>query len=214
MLGAVRLADDETTSLGLPPMTRGLALFGYDGPTLWAAFSTSPEAADGAPHPLDRWSKRAGDALAHTLGAQAFYPSDTPLPPFLRWARRVEAVWPSPLGMLINRRRGLWSGYRAALAVPGPLGEDWPDAPPPASPPCESCAGRPCLTACPVDAFGPDGYDVDACAAHLRHPDGAACRSGGCLARRACPVGRDFAHNPAQAAFHMTAFMKARSAGA
>ena len=210
MLGAVRLAEAEAETLSLPAETRGLALFGYDGPALWAAFSASPEAADGAPAPLDRWSRRVGGRLAQTLGAQAFYPFDTPSPPFLKWAQRVEAVWPSPLGMLIHKRRGLWSGYRVALGFMGPLGGDWPDAPPPARAPCESCCERPCLTTCPVDAFGPAGYDVNACAAHLRSSEGAPCREQGCLARRACPIGRDFAHAPAQAAFHMAAFLSAR----
>jgi hypothetical protein len=34
--------------------------------------------------------------------------------------------------------------------------------------------------------------------------------TGGCLARRACPVGTDYAYDPRQAAFHMTAFLAAR----
>jgi len=76
--------------------------------------------------------------------------------------------------------------------------------------PCDSCASRPCLSACPVGAFGADGYDVGACAAHLRRPAGLACMDGGCLARRACPVGGEHAHGPAQAAFHMRAFLRAR----
>jgi len=36
---------------------------------------------------------------------------------------------------------------------------------------------------------------------------------GGCLARRACPVGAEHAHQPAQAAFHMRAFLAARRPG-
>ena len=214
MLGAARLNNGEAAALGLPAHSRGLALFGYGGPALWAAFSSSPEAADSAPDPLDRWSRRVGDALAGALGAQAFYPFDAPPPPFLRWARRVEAVWPSPLGMLVSAERGLWSSYRVALAVTGDLTPDWPEAPPPSHRPCDSCAGQPCLTGCPVDAFSAEGYDIEACAAHLRRPEGARCREGGCLARRACPVGHGLAHGPAQAAFHMAAFLKARGAGA
>jgi hypothetical protein len=37
--------------------------------------------------------------------------------------------------------------------------------------------------------------------------------SGGCLARRACPVGREYAYDPAQARFHMQAFLAAMSKG-
>jgi hypothetical protein len=32
--------------------------------------------------------------------------------------------------------------------------------------------------------------------------------SGGCLVRRACPVGRAYLYDQAQAAFHMTAFLQ------
>jgi hypothetical protein len=54
------------------------------------------------------------------------------------------------------------------------------------------------------------GYDVEACAGWLRRPEGRECMGAGCLARRACPVGRDFAQPPEQAAFHMRAFLAAR----
>jgi hypothetical protein len=37
---------------------------------------------------------------------------------------------------------------------------------------------------------------------------GAACREGGCLARRACPVGDEFRYLPAQARFHTEAFLR------
>ena len=33
---------------------------------------------------------------------------------------------------------------------------------------------------------------------------------GGCLARRACPVGAEYAHGAEQAGFHMRAFLRAR----
>src|SRR5581483_10550817 len=76
--------------------------------------------------------------------------------------------------------------------------------------PCGACAARPCLTACPVGAFSPGGYDVPRCAAHLRSGEGRACMEGGCLARRACPIGVAFAPGEEQARFHMQAFLAAR----
>jgi len=36
--------------------------------------------------------------------------------------------------------------------------------------------------------------------------------SGGCLARRACPVGQYYAYEPEQMHFHMLAFRKSRLA--
>jgi hypothetical protein len=113
----------------------------------------------------------------------------------------------SPLGLLIHPVDGLWRGYRGALAFAESL------AVPPiraAVSPCETCLARPCLSACPVGAFTGASYDVAACAAHLGRAAGRACMEGGCLARRACPVGAERAQEPREAAFHMQAFLAAR----
>jgi hypothetical protein len=185
-----------------------VVLLGNAGPALWRVFPDSPEARDGAPDPLDRWSRRVVETLAADFGARAILPFDgPPYVPFQRWARRAEPVAPSPLGILIHPDYGLWHAYRGALAFPQAL-----DLPPatPRPRPCDTCSDRPCLTTCPVDAFTPDGYDVPACAGHLRRAEGADCVTGGCLARRACPVGADWTYVPEQAGFHMRAFLRAR----
>jgi hypothetical protein len=79
--------------------------------------------------------------------------------------------------------------------------------------PCDSCADKPCLAACPVAAFDGKGYAVDACVAHIAAPAGADCLDRGCRARRACPVGREHLYAPAQAGLHMRAFLTARLEG-
>lgn len=196
----------------LPPLPDGrtagtLLMVGNAGPEMWRAFSASPEATDGKPHPLNRWTRRHIDTIARAAGGAAVYPFDaTPAWPFQRWAARSEPVAPSPLGLLIHPRFGLWHAYRAAILVAPEL--NFP-APAPGASPCASCADRPCLASCPVAAFSADGYDVPACAQHLAAPDGQDCLGHGCLARRACPVGRDFAQVSAQNAFHMQAFYRA-----
>ncbi|MEX0808624.1 MAG: ferredoxin [Dongiaceae bacterium] len=184
-----------------------LLLLGHAGRSMWPAFEASPEMSDGAPDPLDRWSRRLIDGLAQRFGATALYPfGGPPYLPFQRWARRAEPVAPSPLGIFIHPEYGLWHGYRGALAFQA----RWPLAPADLRPvPCESCEARPCLHACPVDAFTPAGYAVADCRAHLDRSAGAPCRDGGCLARRACPVGREFGYDDAQARFHMRAFHRA-----
>jgi hypothetical protein len=204
--GAFALDDDERQRELAGVAT--IALVGLAYRRGWTAFSESPEAQDGAANPLDRWSQRVIDALAAGLGARALYPFvGPPHWPFQRWARRAEPMHVSPLGLLIHPTDGLWRGYRGALAFAEPL-----EVPPLqiAASPCETCVARPCLSACPVGAFGSDGYDVAACAAHLRRPAGRDCMEGGCLARRACPVGAERAHEPSQAAFHMRAFLAGR----
>jgi hypothetical protein len=189
-----------------------IVLVGAAGAQGWSAFADSPEARDRLADPLDRWSRRVIGALAAALGARALYPFDGPPHwPFQRWAMRAEAVHVSQLGMLIHPDYGLWHSYRGALGFADRIAI--PAVAPRASP-CEACPARPCLSACPVGAFAARGYDVAACAAHLREEEGRACMDGGCLARRACPVGADRAQGPAQAGFHMRAFLSARGSSA
>ncbi len=185
-----------------------VVLLAYAGRPMWAAFSAAPEAADGAPDPLDRWSARIAGALARDFGARPVLPSDRPYPPFLRWAMAAEPVWPSPLGMLIHAERGLWVSYRAALAFDARL--DIPRRPE-AEQPCDACPSKPCLSACPVGAFTDAGYDVPACVGWISRAEGEDCLGQGCRARRACPVGRAYAHAPDQARHHMTAFLRAHA---
>lgn len=185
--------------------TGAVVLIGNVGPSLWPAFMAGRR---DEPDALDRWSKRVVDPVAAGLGAVAVYPNDQPYHPFQGWAQRAETVHPSPLGLLIHPQHGLWHAYRAALlfteAVEGlPARLNAPS-------PCDSCAGRPCLTACPVAAFDGVTYDVSACAGHLGAGHDPKCADLGCRARDACPVAPDQRYGPAQIAFHMAAFVKAR----
>jgi hypothetical protein len=187
---------------GAPEGARSLLLVGNAGPGMWAAFA--PHVNDG-PHPLDRWIERVVGAIAARFGATALYPFEgPPYWPFQRWAMRAEPVHASPLGILIHPAYGLWHAYRAALAFAGPI-----DLPARADllSPCDTCEGRPCLTACPVGAFTSNGYDTATCVAHLQAAPDAACLEAACLARRACPIGRAYAYPPAQARFHLAAFL-------
>jgi hypothetical protein len=200
----------------VPPLPDGgvagtVVLIGSIGSSLWGAFSGAPEAVDGQPHPLDRWTRRVIAAIAGEVGATPLFPfGDAPYLPFQRWAMRAEAVAPSPLGILIHPDYGLWHAYRGALAfadrLPLPAFVSRPR-------PCDSCRDRPCLTACPVNAFTAGGYDVPVCIGHIRSAPGEPCLTAGCLARRACPIGADLAYVPAQARVHMAAFLAANRHG-
>jgi len=187
---------------GRPAAT--VVLAGNAGPGMWRAFSAE---RDPDRDTLDDWSRAKLEPLAARLGARALYPFEAPYLPFQRWASRAGPCHVSPLGMFIHPDFGLWHGFRGALAFAERL--DLPAADRRALP-CETCTGKPCLTTCPVAAFSRAGYDVPACAAHLATPQGADCMAEGCRARRACPVGRDAIYEPAQAAFHMKAFLRAR----
>ena len=198
---------------GVPALAGGrpaatLCIVGNAGAALWRVFRAAPEAADGGADPLNRWTERVLGGLAADLGAQVFFPfGGPPYHPFIAWAKRAAPVRESPLGMLIHPDYGLWHAYRGALAFAGRL-----DLPPrdPRPCPCDGCSEKPCLTACPVEAFRPTGYDSAACATHLSRLEGADCLELGCRARRACPVGRGYVYDPGQAELHMRAFLAAR----
>lgn len=205
-------ASDAVPALGAG-CARTLVLLGGVGGSLWPSFAASPEHADGAAHPLDRWSRRVVGALADAFGALPLFPFDgPPFLPFQRWAKRAGPEAASPIGLSIHPTEGLWRSWRGALAFAEAMAVPDYDAAPR---PCDDCGGQPCLSTCPVGAFTAGGYDVARCAAHLSSPAGEPCMSGGCLARRACPVAPHLAYGAAQAAFHMRAFRDARrSAGA
>lgn len=193
---------------GAPEGVASIAMLGIarDG---WPVFAATPEAQDGEPDPMDRWSRRVVTALAEELGAVPLFPfGGPPYQPFLRWAAATGCVWQSPLGMSIHAERGLWVAFRGALGFREARGDLKAVE---AQLPCETCAEKPCLTACPVDAFAQEFYDVPTCVSHIATAEGAECLQGGCKARHACPVGRDWAPEPAQAHFHMGAYLRARS---
>lgn len=210
----------------LPEGTGTLLLVGHWGAAgLMRAFD--PKNATG-PAPLDAWTRDILGPIAARFGARALYPfGGPPHHPFQRWAIRADRVWPSPLGLLIHARYGLWHAYRGALAFAGRLDLPAPDADSADSDsngesPCITCVERPCLATCPVGAFamprnaatetktaGQSRYDVAACAAHLGRAAGADCMALSCRARRACPVGRDYMYDPAFAGFLMRAFRRA-----
>jgi hypothetical protein len=183
------------------PGTGTLVLVG-PAQDFWRHFGAAPERVDGAPDPLDRWSARVLGAIARAQGARALFPfGGPPWRPFVTWARRSGWAHVSPVGLLVHPEAGLWLSFRGALAFATRL-----DLPPPPPNPCDSCTARPCLSACPVGALGPAGYDTAACHGFLDSPPGGTCMAGGCQVRAACPVSRGWHRDPAQSAFHMEAF--------
>ena len=176
-----------------------IMLIGPDEPVFWSVFTASTEYNDGAPDPMDRWSQRVISEVAAKLDAEALFPfGGPPYAPFYTWAVNTGHFWPSPIGFLVHEDAGLFASFRGAIRWSKPAESGT------APQPCLTC-DAPCKSACPVGAFN-DGYDVNACKAHVASDDGADCRNNGCLARRACPVGTD-RRMPEQSAFHMEAFL-------
>ena len=204
MAGPALTPDPATVHLALLGVVHeggeSVVLLG-PGDGFWPAFTASDEYADGAPDPLDRWSKRAIGALALAWGGAALFPSDgPPYPPFIAWALASGRAWASPVGLLCHADQGLWCSFRGAVRLPGRVPRETGDTP------CARCDAQPCRTACPASALTPAGYDTARCHAWLDRPEGAACLAEGCAVRRACPVSARFARSTDQSAFHMRAF--------
>jgi epoxyqueuosine reductase len=189
---------------GLPARTETLLLLGPRQPGFWPHLLAQPEWADGAPDPVDRWSRKVIGRVACDLGAKALFPfGGPPYNPFYRWALQTGRIWPSPVRLLVHDEAGLMVSFRGALALKERLA-----LPPPPASPCESCAGQPCLAACPAGALTGAGYDLPACHAWLDSAAGQGCMTAGCAVRRACPVSVRHARLPEQSAYHMRQFHK------
>ncbi|HXV31087.1 MAG TPA: ferredoxin, partial [Sinorhizobium sp.] len=151
--GTVNFAPGEA-----PPMLKGgepaasVVLIGNIGGSIWEPFSRwrQGERDRGGTDPLDNWSKDVIRPVAEAAEATAYFPSDPPWQPFQQWAMRAEGLKPSPLGILIHPRYGLWHGYRGALGFACTLPATGEVATGHA---CDACEGRPCLSACPADAL-------------------------------------------------------------
>ena len=201
-----RIRRESFTPLGwFAPKDMGDAKFviliGNAGPDMFARYGR-----ERAGRSMDEWTKAVVKPMALDLDARAVFPFDVPHQPFLSWARRGGAGHVSPLGLNIHPTYGLWHAYRAALLFPVEF--DLPKLSAGAHP-CEACVAKPCLSACPVSAFDGKTYDVEACGEHVNGGEND-CMDGGCLARRACPIGVPYQYAKPQAQFHMKAFAKAR----
>lgn len=206
--GIVRFRDGEpAASLPDGEPASAVVLIGIAGSAMWPVFrawrDTQPD--NGGSDPLDRWSEIVIGTVAAEFGASACYPSAAPYQPFQSWAMKAEGLKPSPLGILIHPRFGLWHSYRGAL-----LFAEWSDdtqaVGTAGAHPCDSCFEKPCLSACPVGAIAESGFDVARCRQHLATPAGqGGCMVSGCHARNACPVGAAYRYPEAQLRFHMQA---------
>ncbi|MCB1913309.1 MAG: hypothetical protein H6950_12905 [Zoogloeaceae bacterium] len=172
---------------------RQLILIGNAGPALWAAVKAAGLAGS---DPIDDFSLHA----VHTWFAEQFgkaprltlYPGDAPLD--LQGLGQL-AGWhhPSPFKVGINQDWGSWFAYRVALladtALPVTEARHSPS-------PCQGCAGKPCIMACPAAAMSDGDFDLERCIAYRRTP--ASRCAAGCVARIACPVGTQHRYDDEQ----------------
>lgn len=185
------------------PSHGGLWVIAHRGPAIWrhlsAIWGDGWASRCGLADAIDDWAQTT---VSQALGAagvrhRGLFPdaSGAALPlqalgDHLAWGQ------PSPLQLSIHPEWGTWMAYRAVfwLDLPLPL---WGQAQ--AAHPCDACVERACESACPADALRPR-WRGEACA-QQRLRDASSCASD-CLARRACPVGAEWAYGEAQMAYH------------
>lgn len=206
----VRGGFDFAAGEEAPPAADGrpaaaVVLVGQAGAAPWPHFSAwlARQPGGGPDNPLDRWARAVIGEVAGVHGARAVSPSDRPYLPFQSWAMRAEGLRPSPLGILMHPRYGLWHAYRGALLFAEPLGLARPAA---AAHLCDACPDKPCRSGCPAAAHAAPQFDHAGCLAHVRAEGGRVCRLDGCADRNACPHGLAFRYPAEVQAFHMAAF--------
>jgi len=189
--------EDDLDGLGT------LILLGPLEPGFWPHVTATPEFADAAPDPLDRWSTRTIGALAQRFGGTPFFPfGGPPYHPFIAWAKRSGRAWSSEVGLLVHDHAGLMVSYRGAIGLTDRL-----ELPEHGDRPCDTCDEKPCLNACPIEALTKAGYDIPVCKHYLSEKKGQNCLDAGCVVRRSCPVGQGYGRLQEQSAYHMRRFM-------
>lgn len=183
---------------------RQLILIGNAGRAMWAALQASGPAPD---DPIDdfsvrtvaQWFAAACPGHRYTL----LYPGDRPVG-LQTLGELAGWHWPTPFRLGILPQWGTWFGYRAALLADTGLP---PTAPLRAASPCASCAARPCVATCPAQAMADGGFVLQRCVDYRLRPD-SRCRER-CVARDACPVGREHRYDEAQVRHACTASLRA-----
>lgn len=167
-----------------------LVLIGHSGNTMWQRLHKHKEGVRGQ-DPVDEFSisytKMFIEKYLDGCEYIVLYPGELPIPlqqlgTIAGWHHR------SPLGLGINSAYGPWFGYRAAMLVRAKLpvmvdrlGES----------PCEQCADKPCISACPVNALSDSKFPNISICVDYRLQEQSPCELQ-CLARLACPVGKEF----------------------
>lgn len=188
--------------LRAPQRTNGsILILGQGGSAFWQQYSES--ASPPADDPLDRFSLNVTDNLLASVFScerAALFPAPDCELNLMRLLAAVGWQRPSPLGLGINARFGLWSAVRAVWWLDrAPALPKHPTIPAPDL--CATCESQACVDSCPAGALASgQGPDLGRCADH-RFSEGSACAAN-CLARRACPVAPEHQYGEQQMAHH------------
>ncbi|MEZ5536448.1 MAG: hypothetical protein R3F02_12580 [Thiolinea sp.] len=196
-------------SIWLKPFTQqhgSLLLLGQAGKSFWPPYKASqPEGDD----PVDDYSADISEQLLTEflpkIAKQRLFPD--PECPVNLMALGRELGWhtPSPLGLGIHRKYGLWSAYRALWWLDALPEREQTDASPcdehTETTVCADCRTQDCVRRCPVEAIKYGNMpDITRCADY-RYQPGSHCDNG-CQARLACPVAAEHRYSDEQFNYH------------
>ena len=203
VLQTLALRDDEKTQF------RQLILVGHRGRNFWEALQR--RGMHGA-HPMDQFvTERITAWMNGPLHGHAWrqvFPG--PQAVGLQNLGRL-AGWhhASPFWVGVQQDWGSWFAYRAVVLADTNLAL----TPRRESPsPCDSCSGKPCITACPAGALASEQtgpWQLRTCLDY-RKQETSACQDR-CLARNSCPVGSEHRYSDAQIRYHYGQSLAART---
>lgn len=195
---------EKLTTAGYPLTAyKQLILIAHAGTTFWQALNQNrPQ----TPDPVDTFTRNTVDTVfKQALQSRRYdilYPGKLPLD---LQALGALAGWhhPSPFWVGVNSCYGSWFAYRALILADSDF---VPTSPWKEPSPCASCATKPCISACPAQAMQAGHLNLERCLNHRRQPE-SSCRYQ-CVARNACPIGREHRYDTAQMQHHYAASLK------
>lgn len=176
-----------------------IVLIGNGGREFWQALQASD--TDTA-NPVDDFSEQitrqfAKNYLPPSAALFWLFPSQH-LVPLQQLGQLAGWSHPSPLGLGINHKFGVWFAYRAAFLTTAELPVTTTTQQPS---PCDSCTEKPCISNCTAAAVqGVNQFDVPACAAYRLAPQ-SPCADR-CLSRLACPIAPQHRYSLEQIQYH------------
>lgn len=186
-----------------------LLLIGHAGREFWQAFNASPwgnleNPAD--PHPIDRYTRESVTQCLATyypdVSYRWLYPSDQRLVDLQALGRLAGWHGESPFRLGVKEPWGPWYAYRAAILCSPLEGQPETNISTDASSPCQACEAKPCVSACPASALGDTHADfqLQACLDYRLKPNSPCANQ--CIARSACPVGKEHRYSREQMHYH------------
>ena len=175
------------------PAYQQLLLVGHGGRRLWECVQASDTTSA---HPIDSYTvhtlQQHFSRHLPKLRFRFIYPGEQPL-----GLQQLGALagWhqPSLLRIGIDREWGSWSAYRAVVLCDSDFA---PTKRVDRDNPCDHCAEQACIQHCPAAAVSREALALERCL-EARLAESSPCQYT-CLARCACPVGKQHQYETAQ----------------